>query len=43
MLPSHLLTILDKDDIPLAEEINSMITLENSQTANFVTYNVYIR
>lgn len=43
MIPTNILTAIDKDEIPLAEEINTLSVLKTTQTANFVTYNVFIR
>lgn len=42
MLPTNILTILDWDEVPLAEEINCLNVLETSQTTSFMTYNVYV-
>ena len=42
MLPTNILTILDWDEVPLAEEINCLHVLETSQTTSFMTYNVYV-
>jgi len=42
MLPTNILTILDWDEVPLAEEINCLHVLETAQTTSFMTYNVYV-